>query len=142
LVTAAGGEGIALPADHLDPGQVGAVVGRGAPPPRGPGRGGARPHNVVAFLDEVAHCVASSGRPADVLEQVLDAITSISLRDLLIEHGIRLAPATGSNGHVVTEALLMAPPKDGLRLLVTPPGQKPADTLRQLRAALRAGREC
>ncbi|MCA1220535.1 SDR family oxidoreductase [Streptomyces sp. 8L] len=28
LVTAAGGEGIALPADHLDPGQVGAVVDR------------------------------------------------------------------------------------------------------------------
>ncbi|MFD7224804.1 hypothetical protein ACFV9P_27950 [Streptomyces sp. NPDC059892] len=95
------------------------------------------PAPVAQFLDIVAEQIVETGDPVAVYDQVLDLISGVILRDLLIRHTVRMVIPDGTSGAMVTEALLFpAVEDDGPRLLIVPRGQRPAATLNQARAVL------
>ncbi|MFI7014120.1 hypothetical protein [Streptomyces sp. NPDC050164] len=93
--------------------------------------------DVAACLDAVADLIRQTGDPDAVFDRVLDNFAREELRVLTAAHGLRLAESSAEavESGDLTETLVFWE-FNGSALAVVPRGQRPADTLRQLRAAI------
>lgn len=93
---------------------------------------------LAEFLDAFMGEIDRTGDPAGVADQILNGIDRNRVRDLCIEHRVRLLPADGPNASSLTAGILAE--RDGQRVFVVPPGQRPGETLAQLRTAIAAAK--
>ncbi|MGW1892113.1 hypothetical protein ACWCP6_17915 [Streptomyces sp. NPDC002004] len=89
---------------------------------------------VAECLDFIGDLIKENGDPGGTFDRVLDICARERLIALVCEHRIRLVQADGDNSDAI-EALGDHAHLVGDILLV-PPGQRPSDTLDDLRAAL------
>lgn len=93
--------------------------------------------DVAACLDAVADLIRQTSDPDAVFGRVLDGFAREELRVLTAAHGVRLvessAEAVESGALPETRVFWEF---NGSALAVVPRGQRPADTLAQLRAAI------
>ncbi|MET9734321.1 hypothetical protein ABZZ79_27885 [Streptomyces sp. NPDC006458] len=92
---------------------------------------------VATCLDTIADLIKRSGDPDAVFDRLMVGFAREELRALASAHGIRLAESTVeavASGHL-TETLVIWEWNERA-LAVIPRGQRPADTLAQLRAAI------
>ncbi|GAB2732554.1 hypothetical protein [Streptomyces bullii] len=93
--------------------------------------------DVAKCLDSVAGLIRQTGDPDAVFDRVLDGFAREELRVLTATHGVRLAESSAEavESGTLPETLVFWE-FNGNALAVVPRGQRPADTLAQLRAAV------
>lgn len=89
--------------------------------------------DVAWCLDAIADLVSKHDDPDAVFDRVLDGFAREELRILAITHGVRFARLTLEAAESETNVFWQF---DGQALAVVPRGQRPADTLAQLRSAI------